>query len=242
MPSSATADLTATGYCTLSKPTTDTVTVAHIAGTYAGAQFKFEGTMDSTNWFPIAAAAYDTGAIVTGTIAPANNLEAAWKLPTEGLSSVRINLTAYTSGTVSLKLYSAAYAERINFNYVNGGTYSSVTLSGTTTASGPVDHTDIGTVAATGSVQGDAASLTNETTYVSAADGTKGVVLPAATAGKRRYVYNTHATSGLKIYPASGDDINDGSADAAVTIEGKTLAIFHALDSDTWAALYTVNT
>ena len=101
---------------------------------------------------------------------------------------------------------------------------------------------DVGTVAATGSDQGGAASLaTYQTTYVSAADGTKGVVLPAAVAGTLRLVYNTHASNGLKVYPASGDDINDGTQDAAVTIEGKTLAVFLALDAATWASLFTIN-
>lgn len=97
-------------------------------------------------------------------------------------------------------------------------------------------------VAAAGSAQGDAAALTGGTlNTVSAADGTKGVILPAAESGLETRVYNEHATNGLKVYPASGDDINDGSANAAVTIEGKTLAIFHAIDAATNAAIFTAN-
>lgn len=97
-------------------------------------------------------------------------------------------------------------------------------------------------VAAAGSAQGDATALTAMVNTISAADGTKGVKLPAAEAGKRVLVYNEHASNGLKVYPATGDDINDGTADAAVTIEGKTLAIFEALDATTWAAIFTANT
>lgn len=98
-------------------------------------------------------------------------------------------------------------------------------------------------VAATGSTQSDAASLTRDClNTVSAADGTKGVVLPAAVAGLTARVYNEHATNGLKVYPATGDDVNDGTTNAAVTIEGKTLAIFEAIDATTWAAIYTANT
>ena len=100
----------------------------------------------------------------------------------------------------------------------------------------------VSAVAAAGSVQGDAATLGDGISYVSGADGTKGVILPGASAGRLRMVYNTHATNGLKVYPASGDDINDGTANAAVTIEGKSLAIFAGLDGATWAAIYTVNT
>lgn len=97
-------------------------------------------------------------------------------------------------------------------------------------------------VAATGSAQGDAAALSIGLNTVSAADGTKGVVLPTAYAGARVQVYNEHASNGLKIYPATGADVNDGTANAAITIEGKTLATFVALDTTTWAAQYTVNT
>lgn len=96
-------------------------------------------------------------------------------------------------------------------------------------------------VAATGSAQGDAATLTAAVNTVSAADGTKGVILPAAVAGLVIEVYNEHATNGLKIYPATGGDINDGTANAAITIEGKTLARLRALDTTTWAAQFTVN-
>lgn len=98
-------------------------------------------------------------------------------------------------------------------------------------------------VVAAGSTQADAAELTaNATNTVSGADGTKGVVLPAAVAGTEVKVYNEHATNGLKVYPASGDDINDGTTDAAITIEGKTFATFVALDGTTWAATYTADT
>lgn len=99
-----------------------------------------------------------------------------------------------------------------------------------------------GSVAATGSSQSDAAALTSQINYVSASDGTKGVLLPTAVAGLTIGVYNTVATNGLKIYPATGADINDGTANAAITIEGKTLAMLTAVDTTTWAAMYTVNT
>lgn len=97
------------------------------------------------------------------------------------------------------------------------------------------------TVAAAGSTQSDAAQLTADVNTVTGADGTKGVLLPPGVAGKEVVVYSTHATNGLKVYPASGADINDGTADAAVTIEGKTIARFVALDATTWAASYTAN-
>jgi hypothetical protein len=94
-------------------------------------------------------------------------------------------------------------------------------------------------VAAAGSAQGDAATLTGVVNIVSAADGTKGVIVPVS--ASTMYVYNTHATNGLKIYPPTGGDFNDGSANAAITIEGKTLAIIVNTDGTTFAATYTAN-
>lgn len=99
-----------------------------------------------------------------------------------------------------------------------------------------------GTIAAAGSDQAGATPIVNRVTQVTGADGSAGVRLPGATPGAEFHVYNTHATSGLKIYPASGDDINDGTQDAAITIEGKTVAFFVALDTTTWAARYTADT
>lgn len=97
------------------------------------------------------------------------------------------------------------------------------------------------TLAATGSAQGDAAAIVSQVTFVTAVDGATGVVLPAAAGGGVRVVYNTHATAGLNIYPASGDDINDGTGDAAIVIEGKSMAIFVALDATTWGAIFTAD-
>ena len=108
---------------------------------------------------------------------------------------------------------------------------------------GRLPDAKVAAVAATGSVQGDAAALTvRALNSVSAADGTKGVILPSAAAGLKVEVYNEHATNGLKIYPASGDTINGGSANAAITMEGKGIATFSCYDGTNWAAAFIVNT
>ena len=100
---------------------------------------------------------------------------------------------------------------------------------------------NVASIAAAGSAQGDATAVTAGINTVSAADATKGLILPAAKAGLVVEVYNEHATNGLKVYPATGDDINDGSANAAITMEGKGIARFTGLDTTTWAAAFTVN-
>lgn len=97
------------------------------------------------------------------------------------------------------------------------------------------------TVTPAGTGQTDAAGLYSRYTQATG-DGTAGVRLPGCTPGAEFFVYNNHASLGLLIYPASGDDINDGTPDAAITIEGKTLAIIVGLDTSTWAAIYTANT
>jgi hypothetical protein len=99
-----------------------------------------------------------------------------------------------------------------------------------------------GAIAGAGSDQAGATAINPNYVTVSGADGSVGVRLPEPTPGRECRVYNLHATSGLKVYPHVGGDINDGSQNAAVTIEGKTLAIFYAVDATTWAAIYTANT
>jgi hypothetical protein len=141
-----------------------------------------------------------------------------------------VKLTDNLADALSVKEASTAYLTFITTNSAEAVVVAK-----------PLALTNAATLAATGSAQGDAAAIVSQITYVSAADGTTGVVLPSATAGLIRIVYNLHASDGLKVYPASGDDINDGTTDAAVTIEGKTMAIFIALDSATWAAIYTAN-
>lgn len=102
------------------------------------------------------------------------------------------------------------------------------------------DANSAGTVAATGSTQGDAAAITTRVTAVTAGDDTKGVVLPTAIPGDQRVILNS-GSAGLKIYPATADKINNGSANAAITILENTTAILNATAVDNWAAVFTVN-
>lgn len=96
------------------------------------------------------------------------------------------------------------------------------------------DPTNIASLAAAGSAQGSAAAIVDDITNVTGADGTKGVVLPLAAAGDVRVVYN-NSTSALLVYPNTSDDINDGSANASISMAAKTVATFRALDATTWS-------
>ena len=96
----------------------------------------------------------------------------------------------------------------------------------------------VGTVAATGSDETDAAPLPLAPyVLVTAADGTKGVILPAAGIGTTIEVYAPANT--LKVYPPAGCDINGGTDNAALSIKAKTPARFTNVDGETWSAFYT---
>lgn len=105
------------------------------------------------------------------------------------------------------------------------------------------EHEASVTIAGAGSASTDAAAITHRLTEVSGADGTVGVILPTPTkAGVKVSVYNQHATNGLKIYPHSGGNINDGTTTTgAITIEGKGIATFVALSTTKWASAYVIN-
>lgn len=186
--------------------------------------------------------------IVVGTINIASgdpmtlSIEGAWELPCATGVTATIGDAAYwdASGVtvVATPTASTLCIGRFRKAKTSGQLVCQVDLN----AALPGTGTTL-SVAAAGSAQGDATLLgSGLMNTVSAADGTKGVILPAAVAGGLPvYVYNEHATNGLKVYPATGDDINDGSANAAITMEGKGVAVFRPLDASTWAASYVVN-
>lgn len=92
------------------------------------------------------------------------------------------------------------------------------------------------TVAATGSAQGDAAAIGLGFTLVTAGDGTKGAILPAAVAGQMAIVKNG-AAAVMKLYPATGDTINALSANASLNMAANTSAVLVAYNDTAW---YTV--
>lgn len=92
------------------------------------------------------------------------------------------------------------------------------------------------TVAATGTNQATAAAIATGFTLVSAGDGTKGVVLPTAGAGKVAIVKNGAAAI-LKVYPAGSGVINALAASAALSMASNTSAMFVCYDATTW---YTI--
>lgn len=92
-------------------------------------------------------------------------------------------------------------------------------------------------VTAAGSTQADAAALAYGTTKVAGADSTAGVRLPAAVDGAMVAVSNPTAAQTLDIYPASGETINNGTVNVALTAAAQTLTILLADADGNWGAL-----
>ena len=111
-------------------------------------------------------------------------------------------------------------------------TMTTVTTSGDILAGG-FSLYDVGALVATGSSQATAATIVSHVTMVSAADGTKGVVLPVAvTNGEFYAVGNTVANQTLKLYPSTGSAINAGALDASINVTGSGAALcFYASSS-----------
>lgn len=125
-----------------------------------------------------------------------------------------------------------------------GMTYYDTTLSVLLVWSGaawdPIgNEQSFSSVAAAGSAQGDAAALVQGFNNVTAADGAKGVRLPAAVAGLEVNGYNNSASS-LLIYPATSGTINGGSANASVTVQAHTRFSFLGTSTTNFAGSYSV--
>jgi hypothetical protein len=88
---------------------------------------------------------------------------------------------------------------------------------------------------AAGDAQANATAITSAVVLVDAADGAKGVRLPASAAGKLVFVINkVAAVHALKVYPATGGKIDAGNANAASEIAAGKRAVFLGDGADWW--------
>ena len=110
-------------------------------------------------------------------------------------------------------------------------------VSATTMAATNVNPTNLTlttqTLAAAGSVQGDAGVITGQLVFVTGADATKGVKLPAVGDGKFIILINT-ANAVLKIYPSSGEKIQGGTGDANISLAAYCVCIFGYKAAGDW--------
>ncbi len=95
------------------------------------------------------------------------------------------------------------------------------------------------TVAAAGSSETDAAAVTYGFTTVTNANGTRGIIFPAAVAGAIVIIRNTVGNV-LKIYPGTADSINGGTVTTGnYNMGGNDGAMFVAFDDTAWWSIVT---
>lgn len=209
---STSGSLTATGSVTLTKDHSHTLTLVQLAGTYGTVNLVLEATVDGTNWFPVVAYNYGSNALATGTLAPTDDSEVVWQVPSAGLTSVRARVTAISSGTAEFYLQSASYVGFPPIVNLSSATFGATTFSGTVTvSSAAIAHTSTSASAYAVGPNG----TTNPTLQVDASTAS------AATGLK---VKSAAAASGLALsVVSSGTNENltvDAKGSGTVTIGG----------------------
>lgn len=128
---------------------------------------------------------------------------------------------------------------------INSGTatLNTLTVSGALTATGGVTGNvtfPVAAVAAAGTNDTNATAISDYgVVHATGADGTKGVKLPAAAAGKVVIIKNSDAANAiLKVYPGTGDKINSGTATTgSLNMAAKTATVLVAIDATDWFSI-----
>lgn len=161
----------------------------------------------------------------------ATTLGPGWTTVIQNTGSGAITITP-TTGTINGSATLSIPAGQGAAIYSNGTNWDINTpVAGASGLSGG-SRTE-GTLAATGSVQGDAAAIVTDAVEVSGADGTKGVILPN-TAGALVVVTNTSGVSSLKVYPNSGAQIGSGGTNVAYTHLSGSTVLYARTSSTQW--------
>jgi len=122
----------------------------------------------------------------------------------------------------------------ISNSTITGGTMAGATLT-SPTLTGASLSLDVAKPAAAGSTRADATAMTASFNWVTAADATKGVVLPAPTAGRLLVVKNDDTANAiLKVYAPGSAKINGVAGTTAFSMAAKTACWFVAYDTTDW--------
>jgi hypothetical protein len=155
----------------------------------------------------------------------------------------KVALTAADSaGDTTTTIVNASQAGARTYTIPDAGASASFVMSaGAQTVAGAKTFSTmpiipVATVAATGTVQGDAAAITTGFTLVTGADDAKGVLLPAAAAGLM-CIIKVGDGADLKVWPNTGDAINAIAANSALTVVDDVCFALIALDATTWYTL-----
>lgn len=106
--------------------------------------------------------------------------------------------------------------------YWNGSAWTYVVPRSATTVTPSATHT-----------QGGAAPMLKRITFVISASANDALLLLPASVGIEQIVVNTTAQA-LQVYPASGDDIDGGAANANIVIAAAKTTTFRARDGTHW--------
>jgi hypothetical protein len=130
---------------------------------------------------------------------------------------------------------------------VSGGTITNATISGATITSPTITgatvaltslNLDVAKPAAAGSTRADATAMTASFNWVTAADATKGVIIPAPTAGRVIAVKNDDTANAiLKVYAPGSAKINGVAGSTAFSMAAKTACFFVAYDTTDWFSI-----
>ena len=132
--------------------------------------------------------------------------------------------------------------ELVSGTTITGATISGGTIDGAAITSATASVTslnlNVAKPAAAGSTRADATALTASFSWVTAADATKGVVLPAPTAGRVIAIKNDDtANAALKVYAPGSAQINGVAGSTAFSMAAKTACFFVAYDTTDWFSI-----
>ncbi len=153
----------------------------------------------------------------------------------QGMAKIAFVTTARTSGTCNVTVATGTFGNGGPSPppQSNSGTFSGATFNGTASAFSTMFTIPTATVAATGTVQADAALIATGFTLVTGADDTKGVKLPAAAAGLV-CIIKVDTGADLKVWPNTGDTINAIAANSAMTVVDDVCFTLVAYDATAW--------
>lgn len=156
-------------------------------------------------------------------------------------SSLTLNVNSIGAKTVKTAQGSALTGGEFRTGYQYELVYDGTDLILLTCLGNSISPYEV--VTATGSVQGDAAALSNTKFMhrIDGADNVKGVILTAPTSGyssEWHIIFNNSAITLLKVYPESGGAIGDTGTNTAINIGAyRTLQVFRIPGLSVWGYL-----
>ncbi len=110
-----------------------------------------------------------------------------------------------------------------------------ITIGGVSTGGADV-RINVATVAATGTVIGNAAAVVPGYSYITGSNNVAGIQLPASVVGKVVKIKNTVATALLLIYPPANSQINAKGVNNVYNIPNASERTFTCVSSTLWYA------